>query len=490
MTTITPSVRCAPRFSTRRRYERPTWGPYWGRAAAALGRPYMPWQQHVADIAGEVLPSGRLAYREVVVTVPRQSGKTTLVLSIVIGRAEAGAAFGGRQTMLYAAQTGTAAYDKWKKEYVEDLRAAKKMRGRFTTRMANANAAITFNSSRSTFGPIATQSESGHGPVLDFGALDEAFAQKDSRVESAWSPAMITRPMAQMMILSTQGDMTSEYFNGKVDRGRLNTLADIDYGTAYIEYSAPENADPDDHDVWRRCMPALGYTQNVESIQVERNKMELPDFKRAFLNIRVDRVSEMVIPAELWDACKRPDGLERATRPVFAVDVASDRSHAVIAMGAAAADGTPIVRLIKRAPGTGWVVDELFRLRDQYDPAAIVMDGVGPVSSLAGEIERAYLDVHIMTTPEMVAACGGFYDAVTRPAGQEGRRLWHWDEQPLRDALAGAEKRELGDAWAWTRKRSMEATRADISPLVATTVAHWAQIKFGDDPSETGSSFG
>lgn len=489
MTSPASSVQCAPRFTTRRRYERPTWGPYWGRVAAGLGRPYMPWQQHVADIAGEVLPSGRLAYREVVVTVPRQSGKTTLVLSIVVGRAEAGQPFGGRQTMLYAAQTGTAAYDKWKKEYVEDLRASKKMRGRFSTRMANASAAITFNSSRSTFGPIATQSESGHGPVLDFGALDEAFAQKDSRVEGAWSPAMITRPMAQLMILSTAGDATNEYFRGKVDQGRLNTLADIDYGTAYVEYSAPEDADPDDHDVWRRCMPAVGYTQNIESIQIERQKMRLDDFKRAFLNIWVDRSTDLVIPADLWDACKISPGLERATRPVFGVDVSADRSHAVIAMAAAAADGTPIVRLIKRAPGTGWVVDELLKLRDQYDPAAIIVDSVGPVGSLKVELDRAWIDAHAMTASEMAAACGGFYDAVVRPA-DGGRKLWHYDEQPLRDALAGAEKRDLADAWAWTRRKSFEATRADISPLVAVTVAHWGQIKFGDDPTETGSSFG
>jgi hypothetical protein len=489
MTSSSSSAQCAPRFTTRRRYERPTWGPYWGRVAAGLGRPYMPWQQHVADIAGEVLPSGRLAYREVVVTVPRQSGKTTLVLSIVVGRAEAGDPFGGRQTMLYAAQTGTAAYDKWKKEYVEDLRAAKKMRGRFTTRMGKSDAAFTFNSSRSTFGPIPTQSDSGHGPVLDFGALDEAFAQKDSRVEGAWSPAMITRPMAQLMILSTAGDATSTYFRGKVDQGRLNTLADIDYGTAYVEYSAPDDADPDDHDVWWRCMPALGYTQNIESIQIEYNKMKLADFKRAFLNIWVDRVSDQVIPADLWDARKIPEGVERKTRPVFALDISADRTHAVIAMGAAAPDGTPIVRLIKRAPGTGWVVDELLRLREQYDPAAIVMDGVGPVGSLKVDLEREWVDVHTMTASEMAHACGGFYDAVTRP-DDAGRRLWHYDEQPLRDALAGAEKRDLADAWAWTRRKSFEATRADISPLVAVTVAHWAQIKFGDDPTETGSPFG
>ena len=62
----------------------------------------MPWQQHVADVALEVDPAtGLLAYREVVVTIPRQSGKSSLALAIMVHRAigfgELGA-FAGPQT--------------------------------------------------------------------------------------------------------------------------------------------------------------------------------------------------------------------------------------------------------------------------------------------------------------------------------------------------------------------------------------------------------
>jgi hypothetical protein len=37
----------------------------------------------------------------------------------------------------------------------------------------------------------------------------------------------------------------------------------------------------------------------------------------------------------------------------------------------------------------------------------------------------------------------------------------------LNDALAGARRRRLGDAWAWDRRDST----VDISPLVAATLA-------------------
>src|ERR1035437_2593601 len=56
--------------------------------AEMLGIPLMPWQQLVADVGLELLPGTLIpAYREVIVTVPRQSGKTSLVLAIEVQRA-------------------------------------------------------------------------------------------------------------------------------------------------------------------------------------------------------------------------------------------------------------------------------------------------------------------------------------------------------------------------------------------------------------------
>jgi len=47
--------------------------------------------------------------------------------------------------------------------------------------------------------------------------------------------------------------------------------------------------------------------------------------------------------------------------------------------------------------------------------------------------------------------------------------LSHLDQAPLASALAGAQKRPLGDAWAWARR----IVSVDISPLVAGTLAKW-----------------
>jgi hypothetical protein len=451
----------------------------------------MPWQQHAADIAGEVLPNGKLAYSEVGITVPRQSGKTTLILSNVAGRAQAGRHFGGRQTMLYAAQTREDARKKWIKEYLEDLRAAEVLRGRLKIRVANGSEEVMFTDSRSTFGPIATKETSGHGQVLDAGYLDEAFAQVDDSVPDAWEPAMITRPMAQWWWLSTMGTYEHEWFWGKVLEGRAAAELDAGTGLAYIEYSADESrTDYGNPDLWRSCMPAIGYTQSIESIRGRYTKAvaagKLNGFRRAYLNQRTDPAETSVLPMEQWSGpcladLADPDA-KRVTRPLIALDVSADRAWGTLAFGFARADGLVGVRVVKHAEGTSWMAPLADELQRQYDSSMVVLDAVGPVRSLKTELDDLYVRYHELTTTEMVAACGGFYDAVV-----DGR-LRHFGEEPLQLAVQGAETRELGDAWAWTRKRS---TRADISPLVAVTCAHWAQLTYGDKPGyDMGSTFG
>src|SRR6266508_5204234 len=68
---------CPPLYATPRDPTRKTLGGAVAKVAKALGTPLMPWQRLVADVAMEVDPrTGRLVYGEVVVTTPRQQGKT------------------------------------------------------------------------------------------------------------------------------------------------------------------------------------------------------------------------------------------------------------------------------------------------------------------------------------------------------------------------------------------------------------------------------
>ena len=73
----------------------------------------MPWQAQVANVAGELLTDGRPAFREVRVTVPRQSGKTTLILVVEVDRS---LNWGPGQRSLYAAQDRNNSRAKWEEQ--------------------------------------------------------------------------------------------------------------------------------------------------------------------------------------------------------------------------------------------------------------------------------------------------------------------------------------------------------------------------------------
>jgi len=105
-TTENSSLVCLPRWATQRTPGRLTLGGAASAAAIAIRQPLMPWQQLVADVGleyeivdGIVVPF----YREVVVTVPRQNGKTTLVLVFEVQRA---VGWNEPQRIAYTAQTG------------------------------------------------------------------------------------------------------------------------------------------------------------------------------------------------------------------------------------------------------------------------------------------------------------------------------------------------------------------------------------------------
>ncbi len=103
---MTRSESCSPRFASRRRPERESFGRELADIAEALGQPLMPWQRDVAAVACEINPdTGLPAYREVVVTVPRQSGKTTLFLAWQIHRTQS-LRWVQPQRSVFSAQTG------------------------------------------------------------------------------------------------------------------------------------------------------------------------------------------------------------------------------------------------------------------------------------------------------------------------------------------------------------------------------------------------
>jgi len=434
----------------------------------------MPWQRHVADVALEVDPAtGRLAYREVVLTVPRQSGKTTLILAAAVQRA---LGFGGRQNIVYTAQTRLDARKKWEDEHLPVLKASS-FESLFRARKTTGNEAFVWRNG-SSHGLVSATKKSGHGPTLDLAFLDEAFAHEDDRLEQAFRPAMITRPEPQLWVVSTAGTLASTYLRGKVTAGRGRIEAGSATTSAYFEWSAPEDSDPLDRAVWWGCMPALGHTITEAAIQTELDAMlqeHGPDglrlFRRAYLNQWADEFAQqwLVVPKSAWSA--RAGAAGAPDSPVaFALAVAwPDAEFGSIAV-VGRRNGEMLVQVVEHRPGTAWMVDRAVELQAAHQPCAFVIDPGGPAGRLIADLEAAGVELVQPSSREVAQAAGQFYTGVM---GDEPF-IRHYDQPELSGALAAVQKRPLGDAWTWARKGL-----ADISPLEAVTLAAWGHATRG-----------
>jgi hypothetical protein len=418
----------------------------------------MPWQRLVADIGGEliVLDDGQLvpAYRDVVVTVPRQSGKTTLILSWMIQRAHG---WGKPQRIAYSAQTGNDARKKLVEDWEPLLRPRLKRFGMGRILKGMGNEAVPFrNGSRIVL--LASAEDSGHGKTLHLAVKDELFADKDFRRDQALVPAMSTVDDAQVLTSSTAGTDASIPLNALVARGRQAIADGRTEGIAYFEWSADEDDDLEDPGSWWSFMPALGHTQSVRSILAAKETLsDKPgEFRRAFGNLGTT-ADERIIPVLTWDACNSPH-VKLDGRVAFGVDVNPERSWASIV----AADEFGRVEVLEHRPTTGWLVEAAAGFARRWS-GLVAVDPAGPAGTFREEL-AARCDVMDVGGRELGQACGSFYDDII-----EGRAVVR-RHPDLDAAVAGARKRSVGDAWAWARKD----TSVDVSPLVAATLARWA----------------
>jgi hypothetical protein len=423
----------------------------------------MPWQQQVADVGLEVDEHGVPYYREVWVTVPRQNGKTTIVLVWEVDRC---VNWGRPQQILYSAQDGWAGYKKLINDQAPQLEASKlKPLIKRVFRGSN-QPAITWRTG-SRIDVLGSSTTSGHGTTADLVVIDEAFADVDDRREQAAIPAMATRRHAQILGISTAGTEASVLLWRKVTTGRALVEADKRAGIAYFEWSAPDDADPDDPEAWWSCMPALGITITEDVVRHARQTMKDGEFRRAWMN-QWTTADERTLPLEQWEAVCAGDHAVDENRVAYGLDATPERTHAAIA----ASDGDAL-ELIDHRAGIGWAADRVVEIVERR-PGPVGVDPAGPAGSLIAELERRGVEIVPVTGREMAHAAAGMYDAVL-DATIEIRR-----HPSLDTAAAAVSRRFSGDSWVWARK----GAAGDVCPIVAASIAlHVAQSRDdGDGP--------
>jgi phage terminase large subunit-like protein len=449
----------APLNATRRDPTLATEGARVALVANMLGTPLLPWQRYTADVAGELLPNGTYRYKVVVVTVPRQSGKTTLVRAVTVDRALSRDGCG----VFYTAQTGKDARERWA-DLVDAVKGSP-LKSLATVRSAAGSERVLFpnGSMVRCFAPVAT---SLHGYTPPLVVLDEAFAhdeQTGNDLMGAIGPAQVTIPHRQLWIVSTAGTASSVFLRRWVDAGRAGTE-----GVALLEWAAgPDVTDTYDPSTWPAFHPAMVDTGNgplvtAEAIAAQADQLTRAEFERAYLN-RWTRTASNLIPAEDWDALANLEQELPADLPtssvVYAYDVMPDRSTSAL-VAVWRAPGRPTqARVVRSSPGVAWLHGAIDQLREWgYRTFAAAEDG--PAREVTDELARRGVDVETIGGRHYADAWGFLMRHIA-----EGT-LEHDGSDALAVAAANVATRPLGDASAPSRR----ASAGDVTPLVALMV--------------------
>lgn len=424
-----------------------------------------PWQEFVLEHALGEQSNGRWSAFEVGLVVSRQNGKG----AILEAREIAGLFLLGERLIIHSAHQFDTSLEAFRRllALIEDTPEFSRRVKRVSR--SHGEEGIELKSGQRIRFRTRTKG-GGRGFTGDCLILDEAMDLPDT-AHGALLPTLSARPNPQVWYTGSAVDQHVHEHGKVLSRVRDRGMKGDEDGLAYFEWAADADLDDaakiaTDENAWADANPGLGIRISLEHVAMEQRSLDPRTFAVERLGIgdwpSLDNPDDGGISLEAWLACR--DANSSATDPVcFAFDVRPDRSAASIAAAGVREDGLHHIEIIDRRPGTGWVADRLAELVAAHDPVAVVCDQASPAASLLTQTTRLGIDVKTVGPREHAQACGLIFDEVDQGA------VRHLGTEELLSAIRGAARRQLGDAWAWSRK----ASTVDISPLVACTLALW-----------------
>lgn len=464
-----------PKYATARTLTNPSYGRRIEAMAAYMGGPLMPWQKQVAAVGMELDPRqpGAFRYNVVVVSVPRQSGKSYLLRAIMADRIMSY----NRHEVVMTAQTGKDAKKRWT-QLIDALKADKKP-GYFSVRKSQGTEYLEYLKRGSKLAPFAPTPKSVHGDSLHLVTVDEAWAfdaDSGAALEAAIEPTQLTILDSQIWIVSTRGTSKSAYLNTLIERGR-QAVSDPTSRLAYFEWSADEElAEKDPYGEKTLAFhPAMGHTQTYEkilSLAKPGVSGSLANWRRSILNLDTPLENEALIDLALWDSLAAEQPLEppAPNEVSIGVDIALDRSGASIVAAWVTVEGDLAISLIMSGPGVDWVAPTVRRL-SSAGYKWLGADATGPMATTATDITNDGTALEIIKTKEYALATQLLLDRV-----RDGR-LVHDGATQLRTAWGQAACRPMYGVMALDASRSA----GPIDALRAAAVAvHGAGIYVPD----------
>jgi hypothetical protein len=423
-----------------------------------LGLGFDPWQDGAGRLILAKRADGLYAADSVVVSIPRQVGKTYLIGSICFALCliEPGL------TVLWTAHRFKTARETFGS--MKSMAGRKSIAPRVDRVVSGAgDESIVFrNGSRVLFG--ARERGFGRGFArVGVLVMDECQILTDNAMDDM-VPATNTAPNPLIILTGTPpkpsdpGEIFSMLRQEALDGESSEVL--------YLEFSADRDADPMDRSQWRKANPSYPRRTPERAMLRMRKTMGPTSWIREGLGVWDDLATHraLVSPkrwAELVDVGPadgvRPDGM--------AVDMSHAREVSVSAcwLEGESAHVEEVWAGADVDAAVAWVAA---RAGQSGRRIPVVIDASSPAASLVTALRAQRVRVTVSSASDMARACGMWLDGVSAGA------LTHADQESVNAALATARKRAIGTAggWGWDRKDDT----VNLAPLVSHTLARYA----------------
>lgn len=487
-----------------------------------------PWQRWLLIHALETLPDGTFRFRNIVVLVARQNGKSTLSIVLALWAMYAR----GVRVVLSAAQDLDTAEEIWQtgvdlvEETDEDEQPVRPELWELKENvvLVNGKKALILETGE-RWKVKAANRKAGRGLSGDLIILDELREQQNWHAWSAITKTTMARPLALVWCFSNAGDITSvvlrhlrvmahrklgdpdgivadedarlagagtsatapDEFDVEQIREDDPELADLELDDLEVdvddlflaEWSAQPGASKWDRAGWEQANPSLGYGDITERAIASACGIDPEwEFRTEVLCQWPEGVLEGMFEAGTWEDCRNaplvlPSGREvirQADKIVgkswLCIDQSQDASWAYVARVGRSADGRWQGEVIAAQRGTDWLKPWLLERVDGI--VAVCAQGRG--APISGWLNDA------MTDPKLVRVRFVRWEGADLIPGHlagfaavRDGQLWH-NKQPTLDTAAERGKvNELVGGRVIDRLKSP----VDVAPLIALFGAWW-----------------
>jgi len=390
------------------------------------------WQELAATRALETDADGRLVWRLVILSGPRQIGKSWIEREICAWRIGQARRWGELQNVLHVAHKLIAAQEVFRPAamWATSLKGTR-------VRWANGEQQIEL-ADRSRWMIQAATDGAGVAFSLQMALIDEAWRVPRKVFDEAIEPTLAEAESPQTWLVSTAGTAESDLMIAN----RAAAIASLDDpgDVLLIEWSAPPDADLDldNPQVWQDCQPHWD-ERRAERLKTARAMSAERAFRQQWLNQWVPGVSGPLLGEEVWRkvATRGSPGGDLA----FGAAVRTDRQSAAIT-----AYGNGTAELVEQHDGAGWVAPRLAELAERHHAIAVGVPRTGPSGTVADEASQLLGNLLVpLTTPQMEAAAGQVYDRLTTTPPVLRLR----SHVTLGAAVAAAERRPGTAGWSW-----------------------------------------